>query len=136
MFESINEVAVLVSAILAIAVGSIWYSPLLFGKYWMRGAGLSETSLQVSGKKMVKLLSHALVANLLLLFVIAQFVELTKMLEQQLATTAILLILFLAAVSATAVIWEEKPFSYLFINVGYAAVVVFGGMTVLWHWPW
>lgn len=136
MFESINEVSVLVTAILAMAIGSIWYSPLLFGKHWMRAAGLSEADLSSSKEVMLKLFSGAFLANLVLMFVLAQFVSFTQIAEKSLKSSALLLVLFLLAVMASAVIWEKKPLSYLLINVGYTAVVVFGGMTVIWYWPW
>ena len=136
MFENIHEISVLVSAILAMAVGSIWYSPLLFGEHWMRAAGLTEADLESSKEKMPKLLLGGFIANLLLMFIIAQFIELAQAAGKQLAAPASYLVLFLLAVMASAVIWEKKPLSYLLINVGYAVVVVFGGMTVIWFWPW
>lgn len=136
MFENVNEAAVLVSVLLAMAVGSIWYSPLLFGKHWMRATGLTEADLEASKEKMPKLLVGAFVANLLLLYMIAQFVAFTQAAHKSLEVTATYLVLFLFAVMASAVIWEKKTLPYLFINVGYATVVVFGGMTVIWYWPW
>ena len=33
---TINYIAVLVSAVIGMAIGALWYSPLLFGKIWMK----------------------------------------------------------------------------------------------------
>ncbi len=40
--NELNWLAVLASAIAAFAVGAIWYSQAVFGKQWMKGAGLTE----------------------------------------------------------------------------------------------
>lgn len=41
-----NFYAVLVAAITTLVVGSVWYSPLLFGKAWMKETGLTEEDLK------------------------------------------------------------------------------------------
>ena len=46
--------SILVAAIVAFAIGSLWYSPLLFGKEWMALSGIS-TSDASSTKGMWKL---------------------------------------------------------------------------------
>lgn len=38
----VNLVAVLVSGVAAMAVGAIWYSPLLFARPWMKLTGLKD----------------------------------------------------------------------------------------------
>lgn len=136
MFENVHEIAVLVSAILAMAVGSIWYSPLLFGKHWMRAAGLKESDLDSQKDKIVRLMVYAFIANLVLLFVVAKFVGIAQAAGETIKSVGTLLVILLGAMMAGAVIWEERPISYLFINVGYATVIIFGGMSVIWYWPW
>ena len=41
-----NFYAVLVASIAPLVVGSIWYSPILFGKAWMKETGLTEDKLK------------------------------------------------------------------------------------------
>lgn len=48
----INYLAVVASAIIAMAIGYVWYGPL-FGKLWMKVTGLSEMSEEAQ-KKMMK----------------------------------------------------------------------------------
>lgn len=136
MFEAVNEVSVLVAAILAIAVGSIWYSPLLFEKQWMAAVGLTADDMEASKAKMPKMFAFAAITNLALLFIVAQFVEFVRVLNIPLSTMALWLIAFLTASAAGAVIWEQKPLSYLLINIGYSAIVILGGMSVIYYWPW
>jgi protein-S-isoprenylcysteine O-methyltransferase Ste14 len=136
MFEGIHEVSVLVAALLAIAIGSIWYSPLLFGKHWMRATNLTEADLEFPKGKLIKLLASAFITNIVLLFVIAQFVALAQSVHEPLRLIGSLITVLLGAAIGSVVIWEQKPFSYFLIHLGYAAVVVFGGMSVIWYWPW
>jgi hypothetical protein len=41
-----NFYAVLVAALTTLVVGSIWYSPMLFGNAWMKETGLTEEELK------------------------------------------------------------------------------------------
>lgn len=136
MLESINEIAVLVSSILAIAIGSIWYSPLLFGTHWMRAAGLKDDDLVISQSQLIKLIGSAIVANLVLFNVLARTIAEFELVGTVIWSTALLLTLFLAAFTVSSVIWEKRPLSYVLIHIGYAAVVIFGGMGVIAYWPW
>lgn len=136
MLEGINIVALIVTAILMLAVGSIWYSPLLFGHHWMRATGLTEMDLEASKNKITMQLLFAFIANLFLLFVIAKLASVAQEQDISIRLMASLLTLLLAAALANVVIWEQKNVSYLLINIGYAAVVIFGGLAVIWYWPW
>ena len=41
----LNHLAVFVCALLSLAVGALWYSPLLFFKAWQKESGLSDEQL-------------------------------------------------------------------------------------------
>src|SRR5262245_61187660 len=42
---NINHLAVFVCAIASLALGALWYSPILFYKGWLKETGLSEEQL-------------------------------------------------------------------------------------------
>lgn len=42
----INYLAVLVCTAIAMIVGSLWYSPILFGNAWMKGVGLKKEDIK------------------------------------------------------------------------------------------
>jgi len=42
----INYLAVVVAGIAAWVLGSLWYSPLLFGKAWQKETGMTDESIQ------------------------------------------------------------------------------------------
>lgn len=44
--SQLNWVAVVASAAAAFAVGAVWYSQAVFGKQWMKGAGLTQKDVE------------------------------------------------------------------------------------------
>jgi hypothetical protein len=52
MSDGINYLALLVSAVAYIALGAIWYSPVIFAKAWMRGIGKTEEQVKADAKPM------------------------------------------------------------------------------------
>lgn len=135
MFAPVNEISILVSALLAVAVGSIWYSPLLFGSAWMKSAHLSEDDLEMSRKKMIQTVVGAVILNGVLLFVIAQFLSIFAE-SISVWKMGVGLIVFLSASVVNVLLWEKRSYAYVLIHMGYASLVVFGGITIIYYWPW
>lgn len=136
MFEGINEIAVLVSALVIIAVGSVWYSPAVFGRPWMKGARISDDDMAASKDKMMKLFVLGAVANLVLAFVLATFLNYTGNSVIEVYALATFFTVLAGAVVANATIWEQKTLSYFLINIGYIAVSIFSVMSIVAYWPW
>ena len=44
--SNINFLAIFVAAIVSFALGSLWYSPLMFGKGWQKALGLSDEKIK------------------------------------------------------------------------------------------
>lgn len=135
MFD-VNEIAVFVSALLALALGSIWYSPLVFGRLWQNAAGLTDADLELTKPALTRSLVVALVGNTIVLFVIAHFVRFAAMYSFSRSTLILGIIALLAASMASMVVWEKRPFMYFVIHTGYAALVVIMGVVVISLWPW
>lgn len=71
--ESVNYWAVIVGAVIAMALGMVWYGPATFGKLWMKWNGLTDADM--SNKDNVGMLYLLqFVAALILTFVLAKFV--------------------------------------------------------------
>ena len=76
----INYWAVLVSAVLAMVVGSLWYGPL-FGKVYMKAKGMDTMSPEDQAamkKKMVWSYLGQFVASLVTFYVLAWFINVTE----------------------------------------------------------
>jgi Protein of unknown function (DUF1761) len=134
--SNVNEIAILVSALLALAVGSIWYSPLVFGKLWQKAAGLTDADLELSQSAFLRSLSVAFISNIVVLSVIAHLIRFADTYAISGMRLMIGAIILLGASVASMVVWEKRSLMYFIIHVGYAALVVILGFVVLTYWPW
>lgn len=136
MFETINETSVIAVSLLALAIGSIWYSPYLFGEVWQKVAGLTPETLSYAKSEFLRLLVGVLIANMIVFGVIAHVLTVVPRSILSLTELAVGLMLFVGAVLLSMVLWEKRSFTYGCIHVGYAIVVIGVGVGVLQYWPW
>jgi hypothetical protein len=136
MFDEVNEIAIIVTALLGIAIGSIWYSPLVFGKYWMSAARLTKEDLAMSRASLVRSIGYASIANIVFVYIVARLIGLVAAQDFPLAVLGVLLILFLVTSMTSVVVWEKKSFVYLMIHAGYGSIIVCISILVLAFWPW
>ncbi len=132
----VNELAIVVSALLALAVGSIWYSPLLFGKLWQQAANLSDAELEFSHSLLTRSLIVGFLSNVVLMYVIASLLRVVEEARFSPVLLAVFLIALFGASVASQVMWEKKSLMYFVIHVGYGILIVLVGTTVLTLWPW
>lgn len=72
-FSNINYLAVLVAAVAGFALGSVWYSPALFGKSWQQELGFTDEYLKQGN--MGKIFGSAFVLMLLMSFGMGMLVQ-------------------------------------------------------------
>src|SRR5215471_8667902 len=80
----INYLAVLVSAVLAFAIGGLWYSPFLFANQWVNAHGFTEERVNEMQKGASKAYSISLVCQVLIalaMAVIAGYLHLTAFVQ-------------------------------------------------------
>ena len=118
---TINHLAVFVCAILNLALGALWYSPLLFYRAW-----LSETKL---GGEQLATSSPAKIYGLTFLFALAISYNLAFFLGDSQATpawgaTAGFLAGFgwASLIFAIIALFERRSWKYILINGGYITV--------------
>lgn len=73
----VNYLAVFISAVASMVIGSVWYGPL-FGKIFMREMGMdtwSQEKKDAEKKKMGKAYTIQFVASLIMFFVLAVFMD-------------------------------------------------------------
>ncbi len=73
---AINYFAVLVAAIAAYAVGAVWYSPIGFGKQWMKMMNLHKDDMHKMPLTPVQAMTLGFIFTLLIAYVFAHFVVL------------------------------------------------------------
>lgn len=132
MFTGIHELSVVVSAVLSVAIGSIWYSPLLFGKPWMRAAGLTVEDEKLTGAEAFLLTAKGVFLQTIFFFAVAALMTSAE----SLLTLGALLGILLASFMVSAVVWERRPLSYLLIHAGYGVLALATGIGVIAYWPW
>ena len=71
-FQNLNWLAIIVAAISAFVLGSLWYSPIMFAKRWMKETGITEESTK--NTNMVKIFSLAFILSLVASFFLAMFI--------------------------------------------------------------
>src|SRR5258708_4377668 len=66
----------LIATVVAMVIGAVWYSPLLFAKPWMRLIGKKEEDLKKGG--MGKLYLLAFLGSFVMAFVLSNFIHLAN----------------------------------------------------------
>ena len=126
MVFSPNILAIVGVTVLHFVIGMLWYSPLVFGKLWMRSLGKTKKDMKKSGPAMI---IHV-VASLILVAVLAYFVSLGQ------ATTAVdgatigfwIWLGFIATTSLATYMFENRNMNLYYIYMFYQLIaLVFGG---------
>lgn len=114
----INHWAVLVCAIANLALGALWYSPLLFYKAWMKENKFTDEDIKKV--KPVKTYSITLVLSVIISYNLAFFLGDDKT-EMAWGTTAGFLagFGFSALIFSVVALFEQRSWKYILINGGY-----------------
>jgi hypothetical protein len=139
----INWWAVIVSAVVSMIIGSIWFGPL-FGKKWMEIMGVQNAS-EEEKKKMMKstgmLYALQFILSLLTLYILAHYIAGWQPQPGAMGgiTNALWIWLgFIMPTLAGNAMWSGKPkklaWSMFWINAGYNLVlyIVFGAILGGW----
>ncbi len=131
--SAINYLAVLVAAVSSFVVGSLWYSPLLFGNVWQREAKLSDD--EIKNSNMVKIFGLTFVLSLFISFNLAAFLGPDSTLTFGLCAGAAAGIGWVATALGILYLFEKRSLRLWLINAGYHAVTftLMGGILGLWH---
>jgi hypothetical protein len=131
----VNWVAILVAAMTVFIVGMLWYSPLLFGKQWMKLAGMTEADAKKGN--MAASMFFGFVSNVVMAYVLSLvFAWLGNVtdLQSALFVAGLMWLGFVGTVSLGSVLWEKKPLSLYVLNNAYSllTMLLMGGILVSW----
>ena len=132
---SINYLAVIVSGILAMPIGALWYGPL-FSKSWMKEVGLTEEDLKKDFNP-GKTYGLAVVGHIFMALIVAYLLSLTgsatMMQGFQVGVSSWFGFVFLTMFING--LFERRSFKLLIINSGYQLVniIVFTIVLILWR---
>lgn len=136
----VNVFAVVVAGIASMAIGYVWYSPMMFAKPWMKLMGISEKSSKDGQKEMGKLMLISFAATLVSAYVLRHVTVFSESyygldwLTTGVMTAFYMWLGFIAPVQLTDWIFGGKPFKLFMINTGYQLVsmLVMGAIVGGW----
>ncbi len=133
-FSTINYFAVLAAALSTFVLGGLWYSPMLFGKAWMRANNFSDSDLQTFSK--ARMFGWSFVFSLVMALNLAMFLA-GPITNTVWGMTAGALAGFGWVAMAIAVVgvFENKSLAYVLINGGYMTVafIIMGAIIGAWR---
>ena len=113
----LNYWAILLAALSSFMLGGLWYSPVLFGKTWLEGCGLTELDLRGSDPKLIYGL--AFILSLLAAFVLALILGPDPNITQSITIGAAVGIGLASSSLGISYIFEQRPLSLFLVNGGY-----------------
>ncbi len=132
---SVNLLAVIVSAVLSMVVGSLWYGPI-FGKKWMKLISMTKEEMEKGKKDMPKTYGMMFVGSLVTSYVLAMTVGMAA--TKDVATGVIIAFWiwlgFIVPVKLSEVLFEKKAWDLFYIENGYYLVflLIAGGVIGAW----
>lgn len=156
-----NYLAILVAAIVPMVLGFLWYSPMLFGKAWMKETGLTEEKLKQGN--MLVIFGVSFVLALLLAFYLpsatnhqmgafslvqgdlgvlpsyeafmADYKDEFRTFKHGAFHGAIVGIFFALPIMGMNGLFERKSWKHIFINVGYwtLTLAIMGAIVCGWR---
>ena len=129
---TLNYWAILATTAFSMALGSAWYSKLMFGNAWMKLAGLKMDQMKDAGKAMVVMVLCALIQAYVFAHVIDAFQGDTFM--EGLTGGFFMWLGFVGLVLLNEVTFNKRPFKLWMITAGYQLVNLLVGGVILALW--
>ena len=128
-FSKINYLAILVAALSTFILGGLWYSPLLFGKVWMRVNNFAESDLATFSK--ARMFGWSFIFALIMSVNLAMFLAAPgTTVSWGMTAGALTGAGWVAMAIAIIGVFENRSWIYILINGGYmiVAFVVMGAI--------
>ena len=127
----VNYIALLVASVVGYVIPMIWYAPPLFGKQWMKYAGIKEMKMSPS------LMLFGFIITLVFNYVIAWVVSLANIttFTNGMGIGALLWLGLIATSQLDAVLYAKKPIGlYWIVSIQYLiSMAVVGGILAVWR---
>jgi hypothetical protein len=130
----LNLVAVIVATVIYFILGSLWYSPVLFGKTWAGLQNLDTSNMNKS--RLPIMLSVTLVLNLIITIAIGMLIYKTGV-DTFIGGIKLGLLCAVAFVCTTlgiTFLFESRPFKLFLIDAGYhtTGILIASVIIALW----
>jgi hypothetical protein len=141
-FYSLNWLAIIAATISTMAVGFLWYSPILFAKPWMKLMGIECDTPEAKAKMQKEagpMYGQAMVASLIsatfLALVLTRMLVPSSDIVRGLKISFGIWLGFVATVQFTNALFTKKPMKLFLIDTGYqlACYLIMGTILTLWQ---
>ena len=135
---SINYIAVVLATLSSMVIGSIWYTPKVFGNYWMKAAGITPSG---NAKDAVRPIVITVIVSFITAWVLAGAVSISfefyggSFLVNSLLTALILWAGFTAARFITHDAFDGRPTGLTVLNVAHELVTIMVMALIIGVWP-
>jgi hypothetical protein len=119
-----------------LALATIWYSPMLFGKLWMKETNITQEMVEAAEADTWKHMLITFVSYVVMLGLLALMVAVAPKVSLTPVQAAVLLSVFVSAGSVSTTLFEGRSARYFFIQSGFHVVFIFVGTLMLQYWPW
>ena len=134
-FLEVNFAAVIVSTVLLMIAGFIWYSPAVFGTKWMELSGIDpKKGKDEMGAAMAEGIVAALLASYFLALLL-HVLQVSSVLEA-VGYSALAWLAFALPMELDEVAWERRPVGLCGINLSFALLRAVIIAVTLVAWPW
>lgn len=135
-YTSVNNLAVLMSAVSSMIIGFIWYSPMMFQKPWMKYSKLDAKKLRIIQKHQRKNYGISCVSAIITSYSIALLLNALLVVNIEEGMTLGLLLWggLVAPVMLTSVLFQQMPWKLFWINSGYQLVSILLSSAILSVW--
>ena len=133
-FSNINYLAVLAAAVSTFVLGGLWYSPLLFGKAWMRANSFTDADLRTFSK--ARMFGWSFFFALVMALNLAMFLAgRTTNVTWGMAAGGLAGLGWVAMAIAIIGVFENRSWTYILINGGYMTVafLIMGAIIGAWR---
>ena len=129
---NVSPLAVMISAVAMMAVGSFWYSTFLFGKAWARLSGIRMSDIRPEDARRGYV--FATFFSLLTAYLLGVAATHAGGSSHALYGAVGMIWLFIMAEQANGFVWEKQPFALFLLQAFRSLFSLLAGATVFLFW--
>lgn len=131
---SINLLPVVIAGIINMVIGSLWYSPFLFGKLWIKSMGKTQEEMMKGANPFIYVFNT--IAGLLFAYVLAHIVKFGNLNTALQGVTAGFWVWlgFVVTTVLPVYLYESRPKILYFLYIFYQmfSIIIMGVILALW----
>ena len=128
----LNPWAILAAAGSTFVLGGVWYSPILFARAWMEGAGLSEE--QVKAGNLARIFGGSLALSVIMAANLAAFLAGPPDVVWGITAGLLAGVGWVSMALGVIYLFEQRPLKLFLVNAGYQVVsfAIMGAILGAW----